>query len=187
MERQHGSWVWCVWCGERLCHGAVGAQQCAGLCSLGKPCMAEGYKQRLGFTIIGMLYHPEKQLWHSHFMHRLCGCGWGMDPRKEGCLTILTHPHSQTRPAAHGRWLGAVELGAHDIHINSNFHGSPDTFTFHTVPAQGPCAPANTSYCSQELYLPPTSSMLAPISLFNFYPEELSLDPSFGFVVPLFV
>lgn len=31
VERQLGSWVWCVWCGERLCHGAVGAQQCAGL------------------------------------------------------------------------------------------------------------------------------------------------------------
>lgn len=173
VERQHGSWVWCVWCGERLCHGAVGAQQCAGLCSLSKPCMAEGCKQRLGSPIIRMLYQPEKQLWHSHFWHRLCGCSWGMDPRKEGFLTILTHPHIQTRPAACGRWLGPVEMlmaptwipTSMEVQVLSHCTQSLPRVL---VPLQTLPTAARSSIC------PPMSSMLldsfiAPISLFNFY------------------
>lgn len=78
----------------------------------------------------------------------------GTGPRNEGCLVKPTKQSAQPSPAPHGTWPGPVELGAHATHLNSPCHGNPRSFPPHTAPAQGPGAPANISFRSQEPNLP---------------------------------
>lgn len=186
-----------AWCGVGLCNGAVGACQCAGLCSLGKRRVVDGCRQRLVFKIIATCYRSEKQLWHGHFCYRRRGGGWGTDPRKEGCHPrkegCLVVPHqapqpAQPSPAQPHRWRGPVELGAHATHPAVEIL----ILSHRTQPLPRVLLPQQTlATTARSPTCPPASSMLCcclhsqpPLALLSvFHPINLSSDHSFGFFV----